>query len=342
MGLIVFGIDEAGYGPLLGPLCVAAAGFRISGWAIGDAAPDLWLQLSGAVCRDLQGARRGLLPIADSKRLKLPNQVSGSAPRRSPTMHLERGVLAFRRAMGVSDASDAELLEGLGCVLPRHSCYGGEPIELPLAWTGEQIAIAGSVLAGAMSRAGVEPLGLSCIAVGETEFNALVRSEQSKAATTIGAIGAHLRGIWAEHAAGESTVWVVCDRLGGRARYGSMLAHQLKLGAGGEVTEVEESERRSRYFVREAGPEGERRLHVTFVTEGETAQLPVALASMTAKLVRELAMMRFNRSWCARMAAVGQPELKPTAGYREDGARWLRDAAPVLTEADRRALVRIA
>jgi hypothetical protein len=58
---------------------------------------------------------------------------------------------------------------------------------------------------------------------------------------------------------------------------------------------------------------------------------------MLAKYVRELAMARFNRHWCSRL-----PDLKPTAGYRGDGWRWLRDASPVITREERAALVRIA
>ena len=58
---------------------------------------------------------------------------------------------------------------------------------------------------------------------------------------------------------------------------------------------------------------------------------------MTAKYVRELVMGRFNRYWNNLM-----PELKPTAGYREDGARWLRDAGPIVSPQDRATMCRIA
>jgi hypothetical protein len=65
--------------------------------------------------------------------------------------------------------------------------------------------------------------------------------------------------------------------------------------------------------------------------------MPVALASMIAKLTRELAMMRFNRYFAARM-----PELKPTAGYYGDAGRWLRDIGDVLLPEERSAMVRRA
>jgi hypothetical protein len=63
----------------------------------------------------------------------------------------------------------------------------------------------------------------------------------------------------------------------------------------------------------------------------------VALASMTAKYVRELLMMRLNRYFRSHM-----PELKPTAGYVEDGRRYIGDIEPLIARlgVDRRSLIR--
>ena len=80
----------------------------------------------------------------------------------------------------------------------------------------------------------------------------------------------------------------------------------------------------------------------SFLVEGESAHMPVALASMVAKFIRELAMLRFNQHWGrVRMAALGQ-EIKPTAGYRNDAHRWLEEIGEVMTPDDRRQLVRLA
>ena len=45
--------------------------------------------------------------------------------------------------------------------------------------------------------------------------------------------------------------------------------------------------------------------------------LPTALASMTAKYLRELSMRAFNEFWCAHV-----PDLRPTAGYPSDSRRF--------------------
>jgi len=121
---------------------------------------------------------------------------------------------------------------------------------------------------------------------------------------------------------------VVCDRLGGRTDYAGILARELKDDG---VRALGVSPKACRYESPGAG------VRVTFMPDAERWHLPVALASMAAKLVRELSMARFNAYWGSRM-----PELKPTAGYRQDAHRWLDDAAAELTPDERRAMVRLA
>jgi ribonuclease HII len=62
-------------------------------------------------------------------------------------------------------------------------------------------------------------------------------------------------------------------------------------------------------------------------TVGGEARIPVALASMTAKYLRELCMRAFNAFWGERAAG-----LEPTAGYPVDAHRWRRDAAAAIKE----------
>jgi hypothetical protein len=50
--------------------------------------------------------------------------------------------------------------------------------------------------------------------------------------------------------------------------------------------------------------------------------MPTALASMTAKYLRELSMQAFNEFWRAFV-----PELKPTAGYYRDAWRFKKEIA---------------
>ena len=102
---------------------------------------------------------------------------------------------------------------------------------------------------------------------------------------------------------------VTCDKHGGRNRYVAILQHHFPEEW---IDTLAESGPASRYAW---GP-SEARTEVCFRVGGE-AELPVALASMTAKYHRELAMRAFNDFWCTRI-----PELRPTAGSPGDALRF--------------------
>jgi hypothetical protein len=64
------------------------------------------------------------------------------------------------------------------------------------------------------------------------------------------------------------------------------------------------------------------RVEIRFRVQGEE-YLPVAVASMASKYLRETAMLAFNRFWCAQV-----PELRPTAGYPLDARRFKNQIEP--------------
>ncbi len=350
MGLIYCGIDEAGYGPMLGPLCVGFAAIGITRWQPGDGHPDLWAALGPSVSRTKPRAARAgtTIPIADSKKLKLPN----SSTTRHPLTYLEQGVLAFASLLKASDherfhASDESLFNALGVHLDNHPCYRGEPVELPLGTTTARLAIMANRLALACQNASIEPLAMACVAVPEQAFNEAIVKGHSKAHLTAWCFARLLRRAFDRwHGSGDA-VRFVCDRHSGRTNYQDMIATALNTNSRRvEVTVLEESHRCSRYAITtpdsgasyaSAHNTPEHGFVIHFLPEAEDAHFPVALASMTAKFIRELAMARFNRYWCARC-----PQLKPTAGYVQDARRWLNDAAETMTSEDRNTLVRLA
>lgn len=320
MALIYTGIDEAGYGPMLGPLCVASATLRVEGWTPGEPAPDLWAMLESVVCKTKREAK-ARIAVGDSKDLKLAN----SSVTRHPLHHLERGVLAFLGAQrGTLPLVDHDLYQCLGARHEAHPWYSGDAIDLPLGHDAALLGIEANDLRRAMSRAGVELLDLRVRVLGETEFNTIYRTHRSKAAATGLALG-ELISSSRELGQGATQRRIVCDRQSGRTHYGRMLGELF-----GSVQVEEESARASRYCCDE-------HTGVLLTPGADGAYFPVALASMAAKLVRELAMMRFNRYWGERI-----PELKPTAGYVQDARRWLGDAHADISAAEREAMVRLA
>lgn len=331
MALLFSGMDEAGYGPMLGPLCVGRASLSVEDWSAVDEegnprrVPDLWSMLSGSVSKTRKGAK-GRITIADSKKLKLPS----SSVRNHPLVHLERGVLAMLGTMGVFPETDAELFEVLGVEVEERPWFGGDPVELPVGSGRDMLKIDVNELRTTLEKAGVGVVDLKVHTLGVDAYNAVVRAHGTKAATTAQLLVGHLGEVakFSKTENGFDYTRVVIDRQSGRTHY-----HKLLSRVWDDLEILEESDRASRYA---GGRDGDE-LGVLLVSKADDGYLPVSLASMAAKYVRELMMGRFNRYWSAKL-----PELKPTAGYVQDARRWLVDAEGVLGEGDREGLVRVA
>jgi len=307
--LIYAGIDEAGYGPPLGPLCVGLSVFRIASCAgaIGSGdPPDLWKRLKGVVCKNPQRALRSTIPINDSKALKLSNAVRT----RRPLEHLELGVLSFLASTGRVPQSDLEFIASLGVSLEDADWFRGDgPTPVDVDFGGLRIQMHGRRLAQRLAGRGIELASLQCRAVCEGRFNDGVRRLGSKAEVSFEVVASLLRSVLDDF--GPEAPFVAIDRQGGRRRYAAALARAFPEAS---IETMVESARASRYVV----SEGERRLTAHFEVSGDSRHLPTALASMTAKLVRETAMARFNEHWMREC-----PEIGWTAGYGRHALDWL-------------------
>jgi ribonuclease HII len=295
MGAIL-GVDEAGYGPNLGPLVVAATLWPVER---GDAEQiDLYESLTAAV--SAAPTRDGRIAIADSKRLYKPG--SGSAA-------LARGVLG---ALGVSvdttPAGWSDLLPALGVPNASFPWQGAiDPRIDPPPTLAADIA----ALAGALREAGLGAPVVRARIVWPAEFNALLDRHGTK-----GAALSHVSlGLARDTLASvpfELPVRATLDKHGGRNRYAALVQQHLAArDERGWVETQSESRAESRYRVG--------RTCVAFRAKGE-ALLEVALASMTAKLLRELAMDAFNAYWRSEITG-----LIPTAGYPQDAKRFWSD-----------------
>ncbi|MDF1810055.1 MAG: hypothetical protein P1U42_10200 [Phycisphaerales bacterium] len=320
MTLHYAGLDEAGYGPMLGPLCVAMSSFTVDNWTPGEKAPDLWALLSKAVGKTKRDAK-SKVAVGDSKTLKLSN----TSKTQHPLVHLERAVLTFLATRdGDFPRTDIQLFESLGAQLENQPWYSGAPIELPLGLTTDQLAIDISHLRSEMSKVNINLHELTVRVVDVTEFNRTFLEHRSKAAATQLALVELLSRVQSQRVKNQFTR-VICDRQSGRTRYHSILSsvfHELEI--------QEETPRASRYGFKEE-------LGVTLTPKADNAYFPVALASMAAKLVREISMIRFNRYWGTK-----ELELKPTVGYVQDARRWLNDTDSIISDDERKAMIRLA
>ncbi len=308
---VIAGIDEAGYGPLLGPLTVAAAAFRVQG---DPREVDLWEKLSTVLCKRPREAK-GRLTIADSK--KVYHRSSG-------IRRLEEGVLAFMMSAGKRPKTFRDLLTVVGApcmkegVLEGYPWYRGRDMDLPRQATRPKIVEQADALARAAADAGVEYIGARCTPTPVAELNHMFAQTRNKS-LALWSINAHLLwGLWRRFAA--EGLDVVLDKHGARTRY----THLLMTAFPDASLKVEaESAEMSRYLL----SAGKSWMRMTITSGAEDKSLPAALASMHAKYIREVFMEMFNAFWLER-----NDQLKTTAGYRQDGKRFLEDIQPLLEQ----------
>lgn len=299
MGLLA-GIDEAGYGPLLGPLVVSAVAVVVPDQQLETC---LWNTLADT-CTSRAGRHDGRLIVADSKTLY---------KNRSSLALLERTALVMLAAAGQHHDSSRGLLEGIWPQplesLLGYPWYAGRDVKLPLADGVGDIATRANAVRRNLRRAGIGGLSVFGESLLVRQFNELVTKTGNKSVVLVGLVMRLLDKLI--RSAREGRIRICVDRLGGRQHYREMLMTSFPAWT---FQILMESPDRSAYRMSRSNTICE----VEFVARGEQHHFAIALASVFSKYVREIYMHLLNTYWCGEL-----PGLKPTAGYYTDARRWL-------------------
>lgn len=295
-------MDEAGYGPNLGPLVVTVTVWEVPG---SPREFDLWDAMS-EVAQQTPTKEPLKLHVADSKQVYSPGK--GLAA-------LEKSVLSALRMLGRTPQTLTELSEKLQ---PRISnlkfdtppWLSDAELKLPIEINSALIGDLATKWLECCQRSGVTLKEIRSEIVQPQRFNALVRAADNKALALSRLSLNLLRSVW--NPDDKEPTLVICDKHGGRNRYEDLLAEVLD---GQMVFSVGEAKERSVYRV------GSTELRFQMKAE---ANFPVALASIVCKYVRELSMHAFNQFWAKHV-----PGVKPTAGYPVDAARFKAEIAEV-------------
>jgi ribonuclease HII len=300
------GIDEAGYGPNLGPFVMTLVACRTRDET------DLWDVLQSSVRRADEPADHRLI-VADSKLVYSP--ANGWGELEKTTLCAHAGGF-FDHAPTLVDFLQDVASDELPA-LRREVWFVGDTV---LPTEASQADLAGAVDAWkkASAQAGVVWGFCQSAIVPAPRFNDLIDKWDSKGAV-LGIALTQLMQRCLEKTSAAPMRFVV-DKHGGRNTYSALLQHAFPDGF---VWADEEGSARSIYRV--VGLD--RAVRIIFMPKADVLHFTVALASMISKYVRELLMREFNRFWQTHV-----PGLKPTSGYPLDAGRYFDAIRPAMAK----------
>ncbi|MCE5185980.1 MAG: hypothetical protein LLF76_07640 [Planctomycetaceae bacterium] len=305
---LLIGIDEAGYGPLLGPLVVSSVVFELPEEHLRS---DLWKLLKPAVAGTKQRLS-GRLLVTDSKKAYTPAAGVG---------HLRRTVLACLHALQAAPSSPRTAHDLLDCLdnaaAQRIAAYKwyNKLGDQPLGHDRADVDLASSVLGKSLLAKQIKLLSIQSRCLDVIYFNAKVQQVRNKSRVLFTELCTLILSALRDYCRFDQPVHVIVDRQGGRINYHQEL---LRMFPGVSLSVIRQDEKMSCYDL-QYGPKS---IRIHFCIKADLKYFPVCLASMTSKYLREVLMEAQNAYFCDLC-----PELKPTAGYWEDGRRFLDELA---------------
>jgi len=283
----IYGIDEAALGPILGPYTACAVNLESEGpLPLVEKLKKIWFDTA---------FDNGICLIGDSKKLYTPGK---------GLEELETSVMTFLYTHhNRIPQTFEEYLNMTGTQIPKDIPWYQSPLPLPREASEPVIREKAALLEDYMEENQVRFTGARLLFAPAQEFNRLLQQRGNKARVT----QILLSSLFPQE--NQEDMEIIVDKQGGRQFYGDWL---LELYPGQRIRAFQEGKIKSHYQV------GERSL--SFEQKADDTHFAPALASLFAKYARELAMIQFNSYWQKQ-----HPELKETAGYPQDGKRFIAD-----------------
>jgi ribonuclease HII len=300
MRTIVAGIDEVGYGPILGPLVVGSSIFLIE----NNPEEDMWFRLQNSIGKEKKGLGNRLL-VTDSKK---------AWSRNAKINHLERTIKGFINQLNIDRATFSNIIPVINNDIIEQAQKYPWYSSLYNEYMPEISEATSKALTENLKQEEIEFIDFRCICTDVAEFNAIVKDMDNKSWAVIFPILKLINKIIGIGMFCRAKRFIIySDRLGGRKFYSDILASVPSFN----MIHSYETDKLSHYILED---NKNRELQIEFEVGADDKHLPVALASMVAKYTREKVMEHMNNYFIKL-----HPGLKPTAGYWTDGHRFLRD-----------------
>lgn len=309
---LIIGIDEAGYGPNMGPFVVSATAWRspreLDVCELGQMlAPEFQAK---PLRKDSKH-----VPMGDSK---LINQgKTGHASLFSGAQFLLGAIAKAHRPQSLDDV--LARISPEDCKRLRQVPWYREACP-PKDGSGMDWLLENSSYQDAekkMAQVGLEMLDARARVIDEPEFNRLVDRIGNKS-SLLSELSLNLaRTMIERNAAVDEPIFVYCDKHGGRNRYQPFLMASFDQ----EWFAVQaEGQRCSEYKANWAGSP----MTIRFQVDGDSI-FPSAASSILCKWIREEHMSKLNSFWQSKSDGV----IAPTAGYYVDAIRFSKEIESV-------------
>ncbi|XZE35102.1 hypothetical protein SH501x_000587 [Pirellulaceae bacterium SH501] len=333
-GRIVIGVDEAGYGPSMGPLVIAATAWWVPNVLVADQLAE-----SFADCFQPKPSlpRGDFLSIGDSKKILIGKygwpSLSLAAQwilRESMRQASESASLRMLLQDDWSRLQTVPWYRDLtqGSQLPVHRYLGNQHDSSSDSKTRDSLlATISPKISERLASSGVKLLDTQARCIDEPEFNRLVSLSGNKStvlsdlslslaksiAIRAAATAAEFLNTPQSHPARLKCIEMFFDKHGGRNRYQALLMNAFD----GVWVECDcEGPRISTYRAKW----GDYQIQFSFRVGGDSL-IPSGAASVIAKWVREHSMASLNAYW----EQEAKEQIRPTAGYYVDALRFAEE-----------------